>query len=81
MSDGADGGAIRAVVKVQRPITDRRGPWLVYDQARQHVALVLGDELPLAVRNGMALADKAYFHALWTDGRWVFGERTRDRAW
>jgi xylose isomerase len=42
---------------------------------------VLGDELPLAVRNGMALADKAYFHALWTDGRWVFGERTRDRAW
>lgn len=72
-------GDIKAIVKVQRPLNDPSGPWLVYDQTRMHRELI--EKPPEALVRALGSDPKGYFAALWKGDRWVIGERVKDRAW
>lgn len=67
------------VVKVQRPMVPPDGPWLVYDRANLHVVSL--PTIPHGVRSQMGDDFKAYFHALWADGRWHIGNRVKSEGW
>ena len=48
------------IVKVQRPVSGP-GPWLIYDETRQHTWQLPPDEVTAAARAHMGRALKRYF--------------------
>jgi len=58
--DGGDRRARAMIVKVQRPVTGS-GPWLVYDETRQHVWNLPPSEITDKARAQMGRALKRFF--------------------
>lgn len=70
------------IVKVQLPISISDPAFanlaLVYEEGRKRVV-----HQPLEKVTRIAMGDdvKAFFHAQFSEGRWVIGRRVKDRDW
>ena len=68
-------------VKVQRPLNDPSGPWLIYGKGRAHMTQLDEANVPTWLKESMGKAVKAYFRASWTKDGWELGERVADQNW
>jgi hypothetical protein len=70
------------IVKVQRPVFDAAGPWLIYDSSRKHVVEMPAHAVRADVKDAMGADYKAYFNATWSSTvGWGIGERVGDQTW
>jgi arabinogalactan endo-1,4-beta-galactosidase len=66
------------IVKVQRPVSPPRGPWLIYGEGRKHIRYFEPCERMCAV---MGDDFKAYFEAELIDDEWRTGKRVENQDW
>lgn len=70
------------IVKVQRPLNDPDGPWLIYDRAEKHVEHRISAIVSRYTREKMGDAHKAYFKAAWSSVvGWGLSDRVPDQDW
>jgi hypothetical protein len=71
------------IVKVQRPLSsnDMGNPWLIYDEARKHVAHMPEASVEPSLKAAMGSDAKGYFLAVWSGGGWKICERVKAPKW
>jgi hypothetical protein len=62
-NQGGQAGQKPIVVKIQRPLSDPAGPWMIYDQGRSFVGLLAADDVPRGLRRAMRSDCRAFFLA------------------
>jgi hypothetical protein len=70
------------IVKVQRPRFPLDAPWLVYDEAREHILRIPDEFVPEDVKRAMGGDYQAFFRGLCKPtGELKLGERVEDQVW
>jgi hypothetical protein len=69
------------IVKVQKPMADKNGMWLIRSQDGKFRKVMLPGSMPTAVVKAVGHAPKAYFEAMINGKEITFGAEVTGQTW
>jgi hypothetical protein len=71
----------RTIFKVQRPLGQADGPWLIYTRDREAMWTIDAEDVPDSVRKAMAKDHKAYFAGVYAGDTIALNRRVEEQPW
>lgn len=70
------------IIKVQRPLNDPNGPWLIHDKNRKHPEVRRPELVTRYLQERMGTDQKAFFMGAWSSVvGWAINDRVEDQDW